>query len=134
MATTDPLAAVHQYIAAFNKGDGEAMAATFAVPGSILDGMAPHVWGGPTAAQDWYRDVLLEGEQHGASEYLVSLGESLHNNTTGDRAYVVIPATMTFKVHGRQVTQTGAIFTVALRKLAEGWRIAAWAWAKGTAK
>jgi len=38
---------------------------------------------------------------------------------------------MTFKVHGKQVTQIGAMFTVALRKLDEGWRIAAWAWAKG---
>jgi len=38
---------------------------------------------------------------------------------------------MTFKVHGKQVTQTGATFTVALRKLNEEWRIAAWAWAKG---
>jgi hypothetical protein len=50
MGTTDPLAAVHQYISDFNKGDGEAMAESFAVPGSILDGMAPHVWRGPTAA------------------------------------------------------------------------------------
>jgi hypothetical protein len=75
MATTDPMAAVHQYIEDFNKGDGEAMAATFAVPGSILDGMAPHVWQGPTASQDWYRDVLIEGKQHGASDYFVTLGE-----------------------------------------------------------
>jgi len=52
------------------------MSATFAVPGSILDGMAPHVWYGPTATQDWYRDVLVEGEQHGASGYLVTLGEA----------------------------------------------------------
>ena len=134
MTATDPLTAVHQYINAFNKGDGEAMAATFAAPGSILDGMAPHVWQGPTASQDWYRDVLVEGEQHGASGYLVTLGESLHNNITGDSAYVVVPATMTFTVRGQQVTQTGAILTVALRKLAEGWRIGAWAWVKGTRK
>lgn len=131
MATNDPLATVSQYIEAFNKGDGKLMAETFAVPGSILDGMAPHVWQGPTASQDWYRDVLIEGEQHGASDYFVTLGEPLHNNTTGDSAYVAVPATMTFKVQGQQVTQTGAVFTVALRKLAEGWRIAAWAWAKG---
>lgn len=131
MTENDPIAAVNQYIDAFNKGDGEAMAVTFAVPGSILDGMPPHVWQGPTAAQDWYRDVLIEGEQHGASDYFVTLGEPLHNNITGDNAYVVLPATMTFKVQGQQVTQTGAVFTVALRKLAEGWRIAAWAWAKG---
>jgi hypothetical protein len=134
VATTDPLAAVHQYIDAFNKGDGETMAATFAAQGSILDGMAPHVWRGPTASQDWYKDVLIEGEQHGASGYFVTLGEPLHNNITGDSAYVVVPATMTFKVRGQQVTQTGAMFTVALRKLDVGWRIEAWAWAKGTSK
>ena len=131
ISTKDPLAAVHQYIDGFNKGDAKVMATTFAVPGSILDGMAPHVWQGPTATQDWYGDVLVEGEQHRASGYLVTLGEPLHNNVSGDNAYVVVPATMTFKVHGKQITQTGAVFTVALRKLAEGWRIAAWAWAKG---
>ena len=73
MPLTDPMAAVHQYIDDFNKGDGEAMSATFAVP-----------------------------------------------------------ATMTFKVQNQQVVQNGAVFTVALRKLDDGWRIAAWAWAKGT--
>ena len=79
------------------KGDAKRMAATFAVQGSILDGMAPHLWQGPTATQDWYRDVLIEGKQHGASDYLVTVGEPLHNNVTGDSAYVVVPATMTFQ-------------------------------------
>jgi ketosteroid isomerase-like protein len=130
----DPMAAVRKYVDAFNQGDAAAMATTFAVPGSILDGMAPHVWQGPTATQDWYRDVLIEGKQHDVSDYFITLGEPLHNNVTGDSAYVVVPATMTFKVRGKQVTQSGAVFTVALRKLAEGWRIAAWAWAKGTAR
>ena len=41
---TDPLAAVQQYIDAFNKGDREGMLATFSIPGAILDGMAPHLW------------------------------------------------------------------------------------------
>src|SRR5213082_4027417 len=113
MAMTGSMAAVQQYINAFNRGDGEVMEATFAVPGSILDGMAPHLWQGPTASQDWYRDVLLEGKQHGASGYSVTLGEPLHDNVTGDSAYVVVPTTMTFQVHGRQVEQTGAVFTVA---------------------
>jgi hypothetical protein len=131
MTTTDPMTIVRQYIDGFNRGDSKTMAAAFAVPGSILDGMAPHVWHGPTAPQDWYRDVLVEGEHAGASGYVVTLGEPRHVNVTGDSAYVVVPASMTFKVHGTQVTQSGAIFTVALRKLTEGWRIAAWAWAKG---
>jgi hypothetical protein len=132
MSANDPMAAVRQYIDGFNKGDAKVMAATFAVPGSILDGMPPHVWQGPTATQDWYRDVLVEGKPHGASDYSVTLGAPLHNNVTGDSAYVVVPATMTFKMRGKPVTQSGAVFTVALRKLTEGWCIAAWAWAKGT--
>jgi len=90
-------------------------ASSFAVPGSILDGMAPHVWQGPTATQDWYRDVLVEGKQHGASDYFVTVGQPLHNNVTVGSAYVVVPA-------------SSAVFTVALRKLPAGWRIAAWAW------
>ena len=132
MSTQGPMAAVRPYIDGFNKGDAKGLAATFAETGSILDGMAPHVWLGPTAAQDWYRDALAEGKQHGASDYFVTLGEPLHNNVTGDSAYVVFPATMTFKVGGQQIMQSGAVFTVALRKLTEEWRIAAWAWAKGT--
>ena len=127
----DPVEAVRSYIDAFNRGDTNAMAAMFAAHSSILDGMAPHLWVGPTASQDWYRDVLAEGKQHGASGYRVTLDNARHANVTGDAAYVVVPATMTFNLRGKQVTQTGAVFTVALTKLRQGWRIAAWAWAKG---
>ena len=130
----DAVAAVRRYIDAFNVGDAEAMGACFAAPGTILDGMAPHLWHGPTAAKDWYRDVLVEGEHLGASGYHVTLGAPLHADVTGDAAYVVSPATMTFKLKGQQVTQTGALFTTALRKVAGDWRIAAWAWAKGQAE
>ena len=108
------------------------MAACFAVPASILDGLAPHVWHGPTACEDWYRDVLAAAEHEGATDYLVTIGTPLHANVTGDSAYVVVPASMTFKLSGKQITQSGATFTLALRKHEDGWRIAAWAWAKGT--
>jgi ketosteroid isomerase-like protein len=130
--TTDPIAAVRHYIDCFNKGDVVAMAATCDVPMSILDGMPPHVWHGPAASQDWYRDVLITGEREGASNYFVGLSEPWHVNVTGDRAYVVVPATMSFTVRGKRVKQSGSVFTVALRKLAAGWRLTAWAWAKGT--
>jgi ketosteroid isomerase-like protein len=131
--SSDPVSAVQQYIAAFNKGDATAMAAMCANPMSILDGMAPHVWHGATATQDWYKDVLAEGEHLGAKVYHVTLGKALHNNVTGDAAYVVVPATMTFELKGKQIKQSGAVFTVALRKLPAGWRLASWAWAKGNA-
>jgi ketosteroid isomerase-like protein len=127
------VAAVRLYLEAFNKGDAKAMAKSFASPGTILDGLAPHVWHGATAAEDWYKDVLVAAEQEGAADYFVTACEPLHANVTGDSAYVVLPASMTFKLRGRQVTQSGAIFTMALRKLADGWHITAWAWVKGIA-
>jgi len=101
---------------------------------SILDGMAPHIWHGPTACEEWYRDAMTEGEHLGATKYAVILGEPKHHNITGDSAYIVFPTAMTFKLKGQQITQSGAFFTVALRKVAEGWRIASWAWTKGTAQ
>jgi hypothetical protein len=129
--TSNPLATVQQYVDGFNKSDVVAMEASFATPGSILDGLPPHTWQGPKACVDWYRDVMAAGRREGAADYFVTLGEPLHNDVTGDTAYLVLPATMTFKVQGKQVTQSGSTFTVALRKLAQGWRITAWAWTKG---
>ncbi len=131
-SSKDPMAAVLQYVDAFNSGDRKAMAATCADAMQILDGMSPHVWQGPTASDDWYRDVLTEGEHVGASGYQITLGEPRHVDVTAGNAYVVVPAIMTFEIQGKRVTQTGSIFTVALRKLGTQWRLTAWAWAKGT--
>jgi hypothetical protein len=97
----------------------------------ILDGMSPHVWQGPRAAEDWWTDVLSEGEHLGASGYRIALGEPRHVDVTGDYAYVVVPATMTFQVRGQPRTQTGSLYTVALRRIESDWRLTAWAWAKG---
>lgn len=129
----DPAAAVKQYLDAFHAGDPEAMAACFVSDGAILDGMAPHYWSGPSAVGDWYGDVMAESAHVGASDYLVTLGEPIHNAISGDSAYFVAPATMAFVLNGQKLTQSGSTFTVALRREAGAWRIAVWAWSKGKA-
>lgn len=126
------MAAVRQYVEAFNEGDAEAMAGTCADPMQILDVMSPHVWQGPTASEDWWNDVLAAGEHVGASGFHITLDEPRHVRVTGDFAYIVVPATLTFDLGGREVTQTGSLFTVALRKVDTDWRLSAWAWAKGS--
>lgn len=129
--TTDPMAAVRQFVQAFNKGDVKAMASICDKPMSILDGMWPHVWYGVMACEDWYRDVLSEGEHVGASGYRVDLGEPWHVNAKGDHAYVVVPVSMNFKIRGKDASQSGSVFTLSLRNRDGEWRIASWAWAKG---
>lgn len=133
MADASPIDTVRRYIEAFNRSDVAEMAACFAPTASILDGMAPHVWQGASAATDWYREVLVEGEHLGAEGYHVTISEPQHADTTDQAAYVVVPATMAFRLRGQPVTQTGAFFTAALQKVGDDWRIAAWAWTKGRA-
>ena len=132
-STTDPMETVRRYIDCFNKSDVNGMAAACDVPMSILDGMAPHVWHGPTATEDWYRDVDgrrgTARERPTTSSPWASRGMSRSPATA---AYVVVPATMTFRLHGQPVTQTGSALTLALRKVDAEWRIMAWAWAKGS--
>ena len=133
-SSDDPIAAVRRYVDGFNNGDADAMAAACADPMQILDGMSPHVWQGRTAARDWWRDVLAEGEHLGATDYNIRLGEPHHVDVTGEAgnyAYVVVPATMTFQLRGDEVIQTGSVYTVALRKTDGVWLLTAWAWAKG---
>ena len=126
-----PAIAVRNYIDAFNRGDVEGMTACFAGTASILDGFAPQLWVGPAAASDWYRDLLVEAQHLGASDFQAMVDEPLHNDITGDTAYLVAPASMSFNLRGQQVTQSGATFTFALKRKGDDWRIAAWAWAKG---
>jgi ketosteroid isomerase-like protein len=131
-SSNDPMTAVLVYVDAFNNGDAKAMAAVCDDPMQILDGMSPHVWQGPTASEDWWRDVLKEGKHLEASGYNIALGEPRHVDVTGDYVYVVVPAAMTFILRGKRVNQTGAVFTVGLRRVDTQWRLTAWAWTKGT--
>ncbi|MEU1993422.1 nuclear transport factor 2 family protein [Nocardia gamkensis] len=127
----DPTTVVLRYVDAFNNADPNAMAALCADPMQILDGMSPHVWHGPTASEDWWRDVQKEGERTGASGYHIAVGQPRHAEVSDNHAYVVVPATMTVDLQGKRVTQTGSIFTVALGKFETQWQLTAWAWAKG---
>jgi ketosteroid isomerase-like protein len=125
------MAAVRAYVDAFNKGDAKAMAAVCADPMQLLDGMSPHVWQGPTAAEDWYADALAEGKHLGVTDYHIGLGEPKHVDITGGYAYVVATATFDYNRQGKSVNQTDAVFTVALRTVDGDWRLTAWAWSNG---
>ena len=51
-------------------------------------------------------------------------------DVAGDRAYVVVPTNYAFKQKGKPVKETGSTMALALQKVASGWRIIGWAWAK----
>ena len=124
------MATVRQFVDAFNKGDTKAVVAACAPSTSIIDDFAPHVWDGPTACADWTSAYDADAKKNGITDGIVTMRTPWHVKVTGDRAYAVVPVIYTYKQKGKPVTESGSVFTVALIKIAAGWRISGWAWAQ----
>jgi hypothetical protein len=129
-AQTAVVAAVHQFVEGFNKGDMKIMAASCAEQTSILDEFPPHEWHGAGACAKWASDYDADAKKNGITDGVVTLSTPSHVDVTGDRAYVVVPANYSFKLKGKPVGEVGSIITLALLKSPAGWKITGWAWAK----
>jgi ketosteroid isomerase-like protein len=124
------MATVHQFVDAFNRGDVKTGEAACASPASVIDEFPPHEWQGPTACADWAAAYAANAKATGVTDGIVTLSAPARVDVTGDRAYVVVPASYSYKENGKPVLEQGSIFTVALKKTVAGWRITGWAWAK----
>ena len=127
---TDVMVPVHQFVNGFNKGDTKTAVAACAEQTSIIDEFPPHDWHGVGACSTWANDFDADAKKNGITDGIVTLGNPRHIDITGDRAYVVVPASYTFKQKGKLVKEIGSTLTVALQKGEAGWRITAWAWSK----
>jgi ketosteroid isomerase-like protein len=123
------MATVRQFVNGFNAGSIKTMTLACASPASIVDDLPPHEWQGPTACADWAKTYAAYAARYGISDSIVTLGRPWHVDITGDRAYVVVPAAYTYRQHGRRLSQSGSVYTLALRKVGPRWLITGWAWA-----
>jgi hypothetical protein len=123
------IAPVHQFIDGLNTGNGKSTLAACASPASIIDDFSPHEWQGPTACADWLKAFDAYSKQNKITDGVVTLGTPWYFDVNSDRAYVVIPATFTYKQNGKPEAENGSVFTLALKKTTAGWRITGWAWA-----
>jgi len=124
------IAVVHAAGAAFNRGDLKAFAALCDSPAYVIDDFAPHQWDGPDACTNWANALTANMKQNGIANGVVVFGEPWHAAVTGNIAYVVVPATLTYTQKGKPVKEAGSVWTLVLRKTANGWRITSWAWAQ----
>lgn len=124
------MAAVTQFVDGFNKGDMKALLGACASETSIIDEFPPHEWHGAGACQTWMNDYNSNAKANGITDGLVTLGKPSHVDVTGDRAYVVIPSTYTWKQKGVAMREDGSAFTFAMHKEMTGWRFTGWSWAK----
>ena len=127
---TDVLAHVRHFVDSFNKGDTKAAAAACADEATILDEFPPYGWHGMGACARWMDDYDADARKNAITDGAVTLSNPRHVDITADRAYVVVPASYTYKKKGRLVKETGSMFTLVLQRSKEGWHVTGWAWAK----
>lgn len=127
--TADIAATVNKYNDSFNKGDTATFASLCSAQTIIIDDFAPHAWQGANACMDWANALMANDKAAGITNEKVTLGKTWHVSATGDRGYAVYTTTYTYKLKGKPTTEHG-VWTFALHKQAQGWRIAGWAWAQ----
>ncbi len=120
---------VNQFVDGFNKMDSKAMLTTCAHQTAIIDDFPPHTW---STCSTWLNDYNAWAKKNGVTDGAVTLSAPKHVEITGDRAYVVVPASFAYKGNGKPMSQSGATWTLVLQKGTAGWRITAWTWASGS--
>jgi ketosteroid isomerase-like protein len=128
--SSDAVATVRSAIIAFNHGDLKGFAALCASPASIIDDFPPHNWSGANACNDWAIALAASNKSNDITNETVVLGTPWHAAVTGNRAYVVVPATLHYNMKGKPVKESGSVFTVVLTRTDKGWLMSAWSWAQ----
>jgi len=123
------MAPIQKFMDGFNKGDVAAAAATHAADADlvIIDEVPPFAWRGPDAFKRWMADLESDAGKNGITEPMVTIKAATRVETSGDRAYVVVPAVYTFKRQGVGMRET-AQMTFVLKKGGDGWLIHGWTW------
>jgi hypothetical protein len=127
---TDVMAAVNRFNDSLNKGDAKTALSVCATPSSIIDEFPPYAWQSATACADWASAFEAYNKANGIADSIATFGKPRHVDITDDHAYVVLPATYTYKEHGKKVEEAGSTMTAALQKTPGGWLITNWAWSK----
>jgi hypothetical protein len=123
------MAPIKKFMETFNKGDMAGAAATHAAGAdlTIVDEVPPYLWRGADAFKAWSADLDSDAKKQGMTEPMVSVSAPTRVETSGDRAYVVVPAVFTFKLRGVAM-QEAAQMTFVLEKGPGGYLIHGWTW------
>ncbi|MBV8172682.1 MAG: nuclear transport factor 2 family protein [Candidatus Eremiobacteraeota bacterium] len=103
---------------------------------SVIDLFPPFYWHGKSDVVRWYSMIMpskgdraLHQHVELGSPFIVTVGAGERRSTTGsgDTAYVVVPATLTYVYNGKQQI-TKAVYAWTLRHEAGRWRVCAHSW------
>lgn len=128
--TPGPVAVVRANFDAFHRRDMAAFHAMLAPELSIIDDVPPYEWHGAGAVEAWESDLKKNAKAIGQTDGNVQILSLVRSEETGNRAYVVIKADFTFRLHGQRMSEL-AEAAETLHKTGDGWKITGWGWSGG---
>ena len=100
------MAVVKQWNDGFSTGDTKSALAACADQTSIIDDIPPHEWHGVGSCSKWIKDADAFFKKNEMTDMVSTLGKPRHIDVTGDRAYVVVPSTLSYTEKGKPVKET----------------------------
>src|SRR3954447_24552215 len=100
-------APIKKFLDNFNKGDAAGAAAAQLLDDdyAIIDEVPPHLWRGKNGFQAWAADLEADGKKNGMTGMMVTLAAPSRSVVGADTAYVVVPATFTYKQGGKAMKE-----------------------------
>ena len=122
-------AVIDMALTAFNTKDGPRFESTFGGEVVIIDGIAPYRWAGPNAQGRWFADAEKWAQELEVINETITCDRIAHAQVVGTHAYVVLSATLSFRLKGERGSRNG-ILTFTLKKRGEEWKIESQAWGR----
>lgn len=123
-------ATVDKWVGDFNRGDYKSFVDSCAKTAAIVDGFPPYAW--PSCAE-WIAAYDANNRAISATHGTLTIGNPIYSEISGDRAYIIYPATFSDTQKGKPVSYKGS-WTMTLRKMLDGWTFtgSASAWGDNT--
>ncbi len=123
----DAVASVRKFFDSFNKGEAKTAVAFCKVQSPVIDEFPPYAW---SSCAEWANAYAAFAKKNGTTDGLVKASEPKVAEVNGNRAYVVIPVTFSYRQGGKDVKEPDATFTAALEKIGKTWVIKSWTWSR----
>src|SRR5690242_850193 len=95
-------AVIDTVLGGFNRKDSALYSSAFGRDAVVIDGIAPYRWTGPNAQDRWFSEAEKWVHDFNVENETIACDRIFHAAVVGTHAYVVLSATLSFRLKGGQ--------------------------------
>jgi hypothetical protein len=118
---------IQTLLAAMNTGNPKLLNGLYTADATVVDEFAPYTWRGADAGTHWFTDFGTFAKSAHIANVKGSLSTVKNFDLHGDRAYIVVPTTVTGTMSGKKFTEHGT-WTFTLQRTGNAWKIVTETW------